>query len=70
VESRGPVEHPDVITQLDDRFFGPARARFGECGWNQAGGAGAQLTFEQAVDFALSPRDTLSGSAEAGSGRG
>jgi hypothetical protein len=68
-KAREAVEHPDVMAQLDDRFFVPARARLGEGRWDQAGTAGAQLTFEQAVDFALSPRAALSGSAEAGTGR-
>jgi predicted ATPase/DNA-binding SARP family transcriptional activator len=64
----GPIDHEDVVAQLHDRFFTPARARYGKRRWDLALKSGAQLSLEQAVEVALQARATLSGSAEAGSG--
>ncbi len=50
----GPTDDPEVLTQLDDRFFNPARARYGEHRWDQAYAHGAQLSSEQAINRALS----------------
>jgi predicted ATPase/DNA-binding SARP family transcriptional activator len=64
----GSIGHDDVVTQLDDHFFTPATARYGERRWQQALEAGAGLGFEQALDYALKPARALSGSAEATTG--
>ncbi|MDP9188187.1 MAG: hypothetical protein M3O25_02940, partial [Actinomycetota bacterium] len=51
----GPIDDPDVVAQLDDRFFTPARARHGERRWDEARAAGSQLAFEEAIALALTP---------------
>ncbi|MGH2781774.1 MAG: ATP-binding protein, partial [Thermoleophilaceae bacterium] len=45
----------DVAAQLEERFFRPARARDDGRRWAGLEGVGAQLSFEEAVAFALSP---------------
>ena len=49
----GPVGDPDVSAQLQERFFAPARSRLGARRWDEALAAGAEMSFEQAVAFAL-----------------
>jgi hypothetical protein len=44
-----------VAEQLEQRFFAPARARLGARRWDEAGAAGARMTFEQAVALAIAP---------------
>jgi hypothetical protein len=39
--------------QLEERFFAPARARFGERAWNEEQGAGSALSVDEAIAFAL-----------------
>ena len=53
-EAGGPERHPVALERrLEERYFGPARARVGEPGWRAAHAAGAALTPQQAVDAAL-----------------
>ena len=54
----GPVGDADVSAQLEQHFFASARARHGTRRWSRARAAGAEMTFEQAIDFALGPRPT------------
>jgi hypothetical protein len=51
----GHIDDPDVVTQLDTRFFSPARARHGAPAWDQTRALGAEMTLEQALALALSP---------------
>ena len=44
----------DVAEQLEEQFFAPARAIYGEDRWNEARATGAQLGFERSIAFALS----------------
>jgi hypothetical protein len=53
----GPIGDHDVVTQLEERFFTPARSRHGERRWAEAQQAGASLSFEEAIVFALAPCD-------------
>ena len=55
-ESIGPVETVEVLAQLEERFFAPARARLGESAWASAHAAGAQLSLEAALELAEAPR--------------
>jgi hypothetical protein len=50
----GPVGDADVNAQLEERFFAAARARHGTRRWSEAYAAGAEMSFEQAISFALS----------------
>jgi predicted ATPase/DNA-binding SARP family transcriptional activator len=45
---------PDVARQLEEQFFAPARAVYGDDRWNEARATGAQLGFDQSIAFALS----------------
>ena len=54
----GPVGDADLITQLEERFFAPARERHGKRRWNEAHTAGAEMTFERAIALALNTRPT------------
>ncbi len=54
----GPIGEADVTDQLEEHFFGPARAKHGAQRWNEAVSAGTDMTLEQAIDFALSPGQT------------
>ena len=49
----GPVGDADVNAQLEEHFFAPARLRTRH--WSQAHTAGAQMGFEEAIAFALTP---------------
>ncbi len=51
----GPIDDADVVRQLDDRFFMPARARLREPPWDEALAAGARLSFEEVIALALEP---------------
>ena len=51
----GPLGDPEVVRQLEEQFLAPARSGYGEQRWDEAHAAGARLSFEQAIDFALSP---------------
>jgi tetratricopeptide (TPR) repeat protein len=42
-------------TQLEHRFYAAAKQNLGERRWTEAQEAGARLTFEQTVDYALAP---------------
>jgi predicted ATPase/class 3 adenylate cyclase len=53
-EAGGPERHPAELAQrLEERFFGPARARLGESAWRAASADGAALTPNEAIDVAL-----------------
>ncbi|MET0973393.1 MAG: hypothetical protein ABWY95_08235 [Thermoleophilaceae bacterium] len=54
----GTVGDADVNTQLEERFFAGARARCGRRRWSEAEAAGAELSFEEAITFALNPAAT------------
>jgi predicted ATPase/DNA-binding SARP family transcriptional activator len=57
----GPERHPAALErQLDERCFGPARARLGEPAWTAASAAGAALTPSETVDAALSAQQVAS----------
>jgi hypothetical protein len=43
----------DVLAQLEQHFFAPARAAYSERRWGEAQAAGAGLSFAQAIEFAL-----------------
>jgi predicted ATPase/DNA-binding SARP family transcriptional activator len=60
--ARGLIADVDVTAQLEEQFFGPARAAYGEERWNKAEAEGARLNFEQAVALALSPDHSQSSS--------
>jgi predicted ATPase/DNA-binding SARP family transcriptional activator len=49
----GSVGDADVNTQLEEHFFAPARVRMRH--WDQAHTAGAEMCFEEAIAFALTP---------------
>jgi predicted ATPase/DNA-binding SARP family transcriptional activator len=49
----GPVGDADVNALLEGRFFAPARLRTRH--WGRAHTAGAQMSFEEAIAFALTP---------------
>jgi hypothetical protein len=46
------AEHP-VGVRLDQRFFEPARARYGTRAWNTAASDVSALSFEDAIAYAL-----------------
>ena len=56
----GPVGDPEVIAQLEQRFFAAARERHGARGWSEAQAAGAEMSFDEALAFALGPSAGLS----------
>jgi hypothetical protein len=45
----------DVTAHLEKQFFAAARAQHGKQWWNEAHAKGAQMSFEQAIAFALTP---------------
>ena len=51
----GPIADADVMAQLEERFFGPARAAFGQRRWNNAEAEGAGLNLQQAIALGLTP---------------
>jgi hypothetical protein len=51
----GMMADVEVMAQLEEQFFAPARAAYGEARWNKAEAEGGQLNFEQAIALALSP---------------
>jgi hypothetical protein len=50
----GPVGDDDVNALLEKHFFASARAQLGSERWSESFGEGAELTFDQAIVFALS----------------
>jgi predicted ATPase/DNA-binding SARP family transcriptional activator len=52
----GSVGDTDVEPQLEEQFFAPARLRARH--WSQAQTAGAQMGFDEAIAFALTPGET------------
>jgi len=54
----GPIGDAAVEAQLEEHFFGPARAEHGAQRWNELVSAGAEMTLEQAIAFALNPGHT------------
>ena len=52
----GPVGDADVNAQLEEQFFAPARRRTPH--WSDAYTAGAQMSFEEAIAFALTAGQT------------
>jgi predicted ATPase len=55
-ESIGPVETVEVLAQLEERFFAPARKRLGEASWARAHADGAELGLDDALGLAEAPR--------------
>ena len=49
----------DVGEWLEQRFFGPGRRRYGTTLWDETLATGAQLSFEDAIDFAISPAEPV-----------
>jgi hypothetical protein len=43
----------DVAEQLEQQFFAPARAAYGKRRWNEQQAGGAELSFDEAIAFAL-----------------
>ena len=58
VTAHGVCTDADVTTELEERFFAPARARHGSRPWSEAQAAGAEMTLEQAIAFAAAPGAT------------
>jgi predicted ATPase/DNA-binding SARP family transcriptional activator len=54
----GPMGDPDVVRQLEQQFFEPARSDHGERLWSEAHAAGARMSFERAIGYALSTTGT------------
>ena len=52
----GTIADDDVEAHLNEHFFEPARADYGERRWNDAQARGAQMSFEHAITLAMSPR--------------
>ena len=52
----GPIGDADVNAELEEHFFAPARHRTPH--WSRAHTAGAQMSFEQAITFALTAGQT------------
>ena len=48
-----PIADPEVMEQLEQQFFTPARAAYGERRWRHQKAAGAELSLEEAIAFAL-----------------
>jgi predicted ATPase/DNA-binding SARP family transcriptional activator len=57
--AHGLAADADVMAQLEERFFGPARAAYGEGRWNKAEAEGARLNLQQALALALTADPTL-----------
>jgi predicted ATPase/DNA-binding SARP family transcriptional activator len=53
--AHGPTSEADVAEQLEEQFFGAARAAYGEKRWKKAEAEGAGLNLEQALVLALTP---------------
>jgi len=51
----GLVGDANVLAHLETQFFAPARRQHGTRRWNEAHTAGAEMTFEQAIAYALTP---------------
>jgi hypothetical protein len=49
----GRLGDPDLMAQLRERFFRPARERHGEPAWDEAQGVGAGLGFDEAIALAI-----------------
>jgi len=56
--AQGAIGDADVTEQLEEQFFGPARAAFGERRWNTAQAEGSRLNLQQAIALALTPNPT------------
>ena len=57
--AQAPIADPDVTAQLEEQFFGPARAAYGERRWSEAEAEGERLNLNQAIALALTPNRTL-----------
>ena len=55
---RGTIADADVMAQLEEQFFGPARAAYGQGRWNKAQAEGSRLSLQQAIALALTPNPT------------
>jgi len=53
--ARGMCTDTDVAAELEEHFFAPARARHDTRRWSEAQAAGAEMSFEQAIAFAVRP---------------
>ena len=60
--AQGAITDADIAAQLEEQFFGPARAAYGEEKWTKAEAEGARLNFEQAIALALSSDHSQSSS--------
>ena len=56
--AQGAIGDADVTEQLEEQFFGPARAAFGQRRWNKAQAEGSRLNLQQAIALALTPNPT------------
>jgi tetratricopeptide (TPR) repeat protein len=50
---RGPIADAELMRQLERELIEPARASYGARRWNGQQAAGAELSFEEAITFAL-----------------
>ena len=53
--ARGMCTDAEVAAELEEHFFAPARARHDTRRWSEAQAAGAEMSFEQAIAFAVRP---------------
>jgi hypothetical protein len=51
--AHGLCTDADVTAELEEHFFAPARARHGTRRWTEAEAAGAEMSLEQAIAFAV-----------------
>jgi predicted ATPase/DNA-binding SARP family transcriptional activator len=56
--AHGSCTDADVTAELEEHLFAPARARHGARYWSEAQAAGAEMSFEQAIAFAVRPGGT------------
>jgi len=47
------VAHESIYARLERDYFAPARAAFGEVAWHRAQEAGAMLSYDHAIAYAL-----------------
>jgi predicted ATPase/DNA-binding SARP family transcriptional activator len=56
--AHGLIADADVMAQLEDQFFGPARTALGQERWSKAEAEGSALNLHQAIALALTPDPT------------
>jgi hypothetical protein len=57
--AHGLLADSDVMAQLEEQFFSPARAAYGEERWKTAEAEGARLSLQQALTLGLKPAPTV-----------